>query len=132
MFQLNLFYDKHDEEGNVTDVISIRCSNCNKDTGLYLKNKPIEEMITKFVLNEILHHGGISWIICSNNEMLYEIEESNNTDWLNKGPWYNTAICSKLHGKLFEDFTIHERTDRYHLMCSIVAHDKKQPSYEDK
>ena len=48
----------------------------------------------------------------------------------NKYPWYNTAICSKLHGKLFEDFIRHARTDMYHLMCSIISHDKKQPSYE--
>ena len=33
---------------------------------------------------------------------------------------------------MFEDFIRHARTDRYHLMCSIVAHDKKQPSYEDE
>ena len=89
-------------------------------------------MITKFVLNEILHHVGMSWIICSNNEMLYELEESNHPNWLNKVPWYNTAICSKLHGKLFEDFIRHARTDRYHLMCFIIAHDKKQPSYKDE
>ena len=37
-----------------------------------------------------------------------------------------------MHGNLFEDFIRHARTDRYHLMCSIIAHDKKQPSYEDE
>ena len=26
---------------------------------------------------------------------------------------------------------IHARTDRYNLMCSLVAHDKIQPDYED-
>ena len=34
-----------------------------------------------------------------------------------------------MHGKLFECFITHARTDRYHLMCFIVAHDKKQTSY---
>ena len=53
-------------------------------------------------------------------------------DWFNTGPWYNTAICSKLHGKLFEDFIRHAGTDRYHLMWSIITHDNKQPSYEDE
>ena len=38
----------------------------------------------------------------------------------------------KLHGKLFEYFITHARIDRYHLMCYIVVHDKKQPSYEDE
>ena len=84
-------------------------------------------MIIKFVLNAIFHNVGILWIICSNNAMLYEIEEINHPDWLNKGPWYNKDICSKLHGKLFEDFIRYARIDRYHIMCSIIAHDKKQP-----
>ena len=35
MFQLHLFYDKHDEEGNVANAIDIRCINFNKDTGLH-------------------------------------------------------------------------------------------------
>ena len=69
-------------------------------------------MITKFVLNEILHDVGMLWIIWSNKEMFYEIDESNHPDWLNKGPWYKKDICSKLHGKLFEDFIKYARTYR--------------------
>ena len=69
-------------------------------------------MITKFVLNEILNHVGLSWIICSNEKMKYEMNESNHPDWLNKGPWYNKAICSMLCGSLFEYFITHARTDR--------------------
>ena len=38
------------------------------------------------------------------------------------GPWYNTSICKKLHGKLFEVFIRNARTDRYNIMCSIDAH----------
>ena len=88
-------------------------------------------MITKFVLNTILHHVGMSWIISSNDEMKYEIYKSNHQDLLNKCTWYNKSICSRLHGILFEHFITHARTDRYNLMVSIVAHDKKQLSYED-
>ena len=123
MIQLRLFYDEHDEEGNVTDEIAIRCSNCSKDTRLHLNDKYIEEMITKFMLNAILYHMCMSCIICSNKTMLYEIEESDHPDWLNKVPWYNTAIRSKLHGKMFEDVIAHSRKNIYNLMCSIVAHD---------
>ena len=61
----------------------------------------------------------------------YEMNKSNHQDWLNKCPWYNTDTCSKLHGSLFEDFITHARTNRYNLMCSLVAHDKKLPAYED-
>ena len=57
--------------------------------------------------------------------MFYAIEENDNPDWLNKGTWYNIARCSKFHVKMFEYFIGHARTDRYHLMCSILAHDKK-------
>ena len=63
--------------------------------------------------------------------MKYEIDESNHQYLLNKGPWYNTAICSRLYGILFEYFITHVRTDRYNLLCYLVAHDKKQPDYED-
>ena len=64
--------------------------------------------------------------------MKYEIDEINHPNWLNKVPWYNTAICSRFHGSLFEDFITHARTDRYNLLCSLVAHDKKQPACEDE
>ena len=32
---------------------------------------------------------------------------------------------------MFEDFITHTRTDRYNLMCSLVAHDKMQTNDED-
>ena len=49
---------------------------------------------------------------------------------MNKGPWYNIDIFSRLHGSLFEDFIMHARTDRYNIMCSLVEHDKELPDYE--
>ena len=36
MFQLCLFYYTKYEEENVVEAISIKCSNCNKDTGLHI------------------------------------------------------------------------------------------------
>ena len=60
MFQLRIFYDKHNEEENIVDSIVIKCSHYNKGTGLHIKNTTIEEMITKFLLNAILHHVGMS------------------------------------------------------------------------
>ena len=56
--------------------------------------------------------------------MFCEIEGNNDPDWFNTGPWYNTAICSKFYGKMFEYFIRYKRTDRYHLICYIIAHDK--------
>ena len=66
MFELLLSY----EEGNL-DVVSLRCINCKRETCLSLKDNLFDEIITKFVLNEILHHVGMSWIIRSNKEMKY-------------------------------------------------------------
>ena len=63
--------------------------------------------------------------------MKYEIDKNNHQDWLNKGPWYNTSICLKLHGSVLEDFITHARTEIYNLVCSLVAHDKMQKNYED-
>ena len=48
--------------------------------------------------------------------MLYEIDKSNHPNWFNKGPWYNTEICSKLHGKMFEDSITHAKIVIYNLM----------------
>ena len=62
--------------------------------------------------------------------MKYEIDKNNHQDWLNKGPWYNTYICLKLYGSMFENFITHAITYRYNLMCSLVAHDKIQPYYK--
>ena len=103
--------------------LDISCINCKKETGLYLRASIFEEMISRFVLNAIFHHVCMSWIICSNEEMKCEIDESNHPDWFNKDPWYNTPICSKFHGIRFEYFITHARTYRYNLMCYIVAHD---------
>ena len=76
----------------------------------------------------MLHHVGMLWIIENNEELKYYMDIKN-SDWLTDGPWYNTSICNKLHGKLFEVFIINPRTDRYNIMCSIDAYGRElQPS----
>ena len=59
------------------------------------------------------------------------MDEDNHQDWFNKGPWYNTSICSKLHGIRFEDFITQAIIDRNNLMCSLVSHDRFQLDYKD-
>ena len=59
------------------------------------------------------------------------MNKNNHQYWLNKGPWYNTSICSKLHGSRFEDFITQTRTDRYNIMCYLVAHDILKLYYKD-
>ena len=68
------------------EYIAIKFNNCDRSTGLLLKVKTVKEMITKFVLNTVLHHVGLSWIISSNKQLKYETKENNHHEWLNKAP----------------------------------------------
>ena len=60
---------------NNLDIVSLKCINCKREKGL---NKETgikwvyDEFITQFVLNEMLHHVGMSWIISSKQEMDYD------------------------------------------------------------
>ena len=56
---------------------------------------------------------------------------SKNLEWFYTGPWYNKNICSKLYGITFEDFITKAGTDRYNIMCSLVAHDRLQENKTD-
>ena len=95
--------------------MSIKCINCKRETGLNSETSftwVYDEIFAKFVLNAMLYHVGMSWIISYNQEMYYDnYTNSNHLDWFNKGPWYNKNICSKLHGIKFEDFITQSRTD---------------------
>ena len=130
MFQLHIFDDKI-YKTYFLEYVGIKCRDCNKETGLYLKDTIIEEITTQFVLHKILHHLGMPMIICSNNEMLYETEGNNHPNWFNKGPCYYTAICSKFYGNVFKYFIKDMRIDRCILICYINAHDKQQPECFD-
>ena len=96
--------------------MSLKFINCKRETILDTETTfawVYDEIITKFVLIEMLHHVGMSCIIISNQEMDYEMNTKNNhLNWSNKGPWYNKKICYKLHGIKFEDFITQARTDR--------------------
>ena len=100
MFKIRLSFGNED-----LDDLSINCTNCKRETGLNSETSftwVYDEIVTKFVLNAMLNHVGMSWIISYKREMEYEMNaESNHLDWLNKGPWYNRNIYSKLHGSRF-------------------------------
>ena len=70
----------------------------------------------------MLHYVGMLWIIENYKELKYDMDIQN-SDWLTGVTWYNTSICKKLHGKLFEGFIRNARTDRYNIMCSIDAYE---------
>ena len=95
-------------------------------TGLSMKNmnKNYKYIIPSFVLNTVLHYVGMSWIIETNQHFEYDLDK-NNPDWKIGCPWYNTYICKKIHGKVFDEFIRNAKTDRYNIICSIDKHKKR-------
>ena len=67
MFGILLSYGDGD-----LDTLSLKCINCKRETGLNSETNftwVYDKIITKFVLNAMLHHVGMSWIIIPNQEM---------------------------------------------------------------
>ena len=83
-----------------------------------------QEMITTSVLNKMLHHVGMIWIIENHQDLKYDMELKK-LDWMIGGPWYKTSICMKLNGILFDGFIMNTRTDRYNIMCCIDAYERE-------
>ena len=90
---------------------------------VYNLNTTYQDIITTYVLNTMLHHVGMLWIIETREKLQYDIDK-HNSEWMTGGSWYNTSICKKLHVKVFEGFIINSITDRYNIMCSIDANEK--------
>ena len=86
-----------------------------------------QEIITNFVLNTMLYHVGMIWIIENHGELKYDMDILNSY-WLTGDPWYNTSIFKKSHRKLFEGFIINARTDRYNIICYIAVYEREHQS----
>ena len=52
---MSLLY--HEKNEDVFKAIDIQCRICHRNTGLYLKDKTVKEIITPFLLNSVLHNG---------------------------------------------------------------------------
>ena len=80
----------------------------------------------------MLHNVGMLWIFVNHEDLKYDMD-IHNSDCIAGGPWYNTSIFKKLHGKLFEAFIINAKTDRYNIMCYIDAYEKdhRSSSFDD-
>ena len=87
-------------------------------------NNSYQDITTSFVLNTVLHHVGMLWIIETNQHLEYDMDK-HDSYWMTGGPWYNTSICEKIHGNVFEEFIRNERTDRYTIMFSIDDNEKR-------
>ena len=73
------WYNKGNDDKNKVEHIAIRCSNCEKETGLYMDNMntKFKDIIASFVLNTVLNHVGMSWIIETNKHLEYDMDKHN-------------------------------------------------------
>ena len=87
MFSIRCWYNKVHDDQNKVENIAIRCSHCGKETMIYMDNinAKYQYIITSFVLNTVLHHVGMSWIIERNEQLKYDMEK-NNSDYITGGP----------------------------------------------
>ena len=75
----------------------------------------------------MFQHVVLTWIIQSNQKLNFD-SHHHCYSWIINGPWYNTTICSRLHGFSFEYYYITGIQDRHNLMCSIEAHGRYHPT----
>ena len=83
-----------------------------------------QDIITTFILNTMLNRVGMLWIIETYEKSQYDMDK-HNSEWMTCVTWYNTYICKKLHGEVFQGFITNEITDRNIIMCYIDAHEKE-------
>ena len=55
-------------------------------------NTNYKYIVTEFVLNTLLQHVGIPWIIEIHEKLKYDMDKDN-PDYMTGVPWYNTYIC---------------------------------------
>ena len=87
MFQMSLWYDKEPDDQIDLKSIAIRYMNRGKETGSSMNNMNTnyKYIITSFVLNEVLDHVGMSWIIETHKQLKYDMDK-HNTYWIAGGP----------------------------------------------
>ena len=93
-------------------------------------NTTYQDIITSFLLNTMLHHVGMLWIIEAHEKLQYDMDK-HDSDWMTSGTWYDTSDWKKLYGNLFEGFIRNAITDIYNIMCAIDAHEKINPPEHD-
>ena len=65
MFNIQCWYSPGGVEKNTAEKIAIRCNNCGKEKMIDVDNinTIYQGIITYFLLNTILHHVGMLWVI---------------------------------------------------------------------
>ena len=100
MFKIKCWRNPREYDLKQTVVkVAIRCINDGKETMIDVENlnTTYQDIFTNFVLNTMLHHVGMLWIL-ENHEQLKDDTDIQNLYWLTGGTRYNTSIHKKLHG----------------------------------
>ena len=65
MFKIRCWYNPVEDDQNKVENIAIRCGNFGKETMISMDkmNTTYQDISTSFVLNTMLHHVGMLWII---------------------------------------------------------------------
>ena len=79
IYQIRFWYYHEHGDQNDVKIIAIRCSNCEKETGLSMKNMNTnyKDIITSFVFNTLLHHVGMSCMIEAHEQLKYNMYKHN-------------------------------------------------------
>ena len=57
-------------------------------------NTPYQYIVTFFVLNKMLYHVGMLWIIDTHDKLKYDMDK-HNSYWMTGDHWYNISVCKK-------------------------------------
>ena len=86
-------------------------------------NNTHQYKIISVVLNTMLYHVGMLWIIETHKQLKYDMDK-HNSDWMTGGPCYNTYICKNYMETCLKDLLeIKELTDI--ISCVLLMHMKK-------
>ena len=79
MFKIKCWYSPGGVEKNLTKEIAISSGNCGKETMIDVDNlnTTYQDIITTFMLNTMLHHVGMLWIIVTDEQLKYDMDKHN-------------------------------------------------------
>ena len=80
MFRIKCWWDPMEDDLKQTVVkVDIICSNYGKETVIDVENfnTTYQDIITTLVLNKMLHHVGMLWIIENYEELKYDMDIQN-------------------------------------------------------
>ena len=80
IFKIKCWYNPREDEIKNTGIkTAIRCSNCEKETmiDLDILDTTYQDIIPTFVFNTMLYHVSMLWIIETNKQLQYDLDEQN-------------------------------------------------------